>query len=204
LYRLLNHLLLPLNDPSLLHKIDNIDPKRLLVLDFEINLLGQYGPLLLALEKEGYVFQKNQQGHRIFTDEDIQTLEGFMELIKYDGMTIEFIAKKIRETKGHDSITEPKEDSHTVMNLVETVVNNALQKQEQHYSEQITALANQYSSEVKALVNQIEALKSEQLRESMEQKKLMIETKEEILLALKEQAAGHEQKKGFWVRLFGK
>lgn len=54
-----------------------------------------YKKYITALEKEGYIFQKNQQGHRLFTAEDIQVLESFLELIKYDGMTIESVAKQI-------------------------------------------------------------------------------------------------------------
>lgn len=70
------------------------------------------------LEKEGYVFQKNQQGHRLFSEEDIKSLEMLMEMSSYDGVTLEMAAKKICSTKGHDSIPVKVEEHHDVMTLM--------------------------------------------------------------------------------------
>jgi DNA-binding transcriptional MerR regulator len=146
-----------------------------------------YKKYIKALEDQKYVFQKNQQGHRIFTVEDVQTLENFMELIKYDGMTIESVAKKIGEMKGHAGAPEQKKDSYDVMALVETVVNNALEKQEQRHQ-----------AELKELSTKLESIKIEQLRESMEKTKMINETKEEILLAIQEMAVTKKKWWKFW------
>ena len=159
---------------------------------------------IAALEKDGgYVFQKNQQGHRIFTAIDIQTLEKFMELIKYDGMTIEKVAKKIVEMNGHDAISEEKSNSYDVMALVEQAVSSALNAQEKQLHDVMTAIANQ-NNELKEQLKRIEDKHDkvfvQSLRESQENKKLMLE---EVKTQVKSEiAAANEAKKKWWQ--FGK
>lgn len=170
-------------------------------LDIKESLYKKY---IAALEKDGgYVFQKNQQGHRIFTAEDIQTLEKFMELIKYDGMTIEKVAKKIGEMNGHDAISEEKSNSYDVMALVEQAVSSALKVQEKQLHDVMTAIANQ-NNELKVQLKRIEDKHDkvfvQSLRESQENKKLMLE---EVKTQVKSEiAAAKEEKKKWWK--FGK
>lgn len=155
---------------------------------------------LAILEKEGYVIQKNQQGHRLFTDKDIQTLEKFIELSKYDGMTLESVAKMIGSTKqkdkGHDSMTEEKQ-GHAVMTLITTAVSTALEEQAKQHSVQIQQMQEQ--------LNRIENSQSDRdlkltqsLRESLEVKKLLLEMKEQMA------AAKEKEKKSWWSKLFSK
>ena len=170
-------------------------------LDIKESLYKKY---IGALEKDGgYVFQKNQQGHRIFTAEDIQTLEKFMELIKYDGMTIEKVAKKIGEMNGHGAISEEQPNSYDVMTLVEQAVSSALKTQEIQLHDVMTAIANQ-NNELKEQLKRIEDKHDkvfvQSLRESQENKKLMIE---EVKIQVKSEiAAAKEEKKKWWQ--FGK
>ena len=170
-------------------------------LDIKESLYKKY---IAALEKDGgYVFQKNQQGHRIFTAEDIQILEKFMELIKYDGMTIEKVAKKIGEMNGHDAISEEQTNSYDVMALVEQAVSSALNAQEKQLHDVMTAIANQ-NNELKEQLKRIEDKHDkvfvQSLRESQENKKLMLE---EVKTQVKfEIAAAKEKKKKWWK--FGK
>ena len=170
-------------------------------LDIKESLYKKY---IAALEKDGgYVFQKNQQGHRIFTSEDIQTLEKFMELIKYDGMTIEKVAKKIGEMNGHGAISEEQPNSYDVMTLVEQAVSSALKTQEKQLHDVMTAIANQ-NNELKEQLKRIEDKHDkvfvQSLRESQENKKLMIE---EVKIQVKSEiAAAKEEKKKWWQ--FGK
>ncbi len=170
-------------------------------LDIKESLYKKY---IAALEKDGgYVFQKNQQGHRIFTAEDIQTLEKFMELIKYDGMTIEKVAKKIGEMNGNDAISEEKSNSYDVMALVEQAVSSALKVQEKQLHDVMTAIANQ-NNELKVQLKRIEDKHDkvfvQSLRESQEHKKLMLE---EVKTQVKSEiAAAKEEKKKWWK--FGK
>ena len=172
-------------------------------LDIKESLYKKY---IAALEKDGgYVFQKNQQGHRIFTAEDIQTLEKFMELIKYDGMTIEKVAKKIGEMIGHDghdaiSKEQPnKPNSYDVMALVEQAVSSALNTQEKQLHDVMTTITNQ-NNELKEQFKRIEDKQDkvfvQSLRESQENKKLMLD---EIKIQVKSEiAAAKEEKKKWW------
>ncbi len=173
-------------------------------LDIKESLYKKY---IAALEKDGgYVFQKNQQGHRIFTAEDIQTMEKFMELIKYDGMTIEKVAKKIREMNGHEghgAISEEQPNSYDVMTLVEQAVSSALKVQEKQLHDVMTAIANQ-NNELKEQLKRIEDKHDkvfvQSLRESQENKKLMLE---EVKTQVRSEiAAAKEEKKKWWQ--FGK
>lgn len=170
-------------------------------LDIKESLYKKY---IAALEKDGgYVFQKNQQGHRIFTAEDIQTLEKFMELIKYDGMTIEKVAKKIGEMNAHDAISEEEPNSYDVMTLVEQAVSSALKVQEKQLHDVMTAIADQ-NKELKVQLKRIEDKHDkvfvQSLRESQENKKLMLE---EVKTQVKSEiAAAKEEKKKWWK--FGK
>ncbi|MGN7485750.1 DUF3967 domain-containing protein [Priestia megaterium] len=138
------------------------------------------------LEKEGYVFQKNNLGHRLFTEEDIKALELFLELIGYDGMTIESVAKKIGETnrkqleakgydgitssdkEGHDGIVGNDSDSHDAM----TLMNVLLKEQEQRF----VGLLQQQEQTFK---NEIQAIKNNQTQEVHELKKILLERMDE-------------------------
>jgi DNA-binding transcriptional MerR regulator len=170
-------------------------------LDIKESLYKKY---IAALEKDGgHVFQKNQQGHRIFTAEDIQILEKFMELIKYDGMTIEKVAKKIGEMNSHDAISKEEPNSYDVMALVEQAVSSALKVQEKQLHDVMTAIANQ-NNELKEQLKRIEDKHDkvfvQSLRESQENKKLMLE---EVKTQVKSEiAAAKEEKKKWWQ--FGK
>ena len=165
-------------------------------LDIKESLYKKY---IAALEKDGgYVFRKNQQGHRIFTAEDIQTLEKFVELIKYDGMTIEKVAKKIGEMNGHDAISEEQPNSYDVMALVDQAVSSALKIQEKQLHDVMTAIANQ-NNELKEQLKRIEDKHDkvfvQSLRESQENKKLMLE---EVKTQVKSEIAAAKEKKKWW------
>ncbi|MEH6947704.1 hypothetical protein V7068_11655 [Bacillus sp. JJ634] len=88
------------------------------------------------LEKEGYVFQKNPQGHRLFFNQDIKALEMFMEMSKYDGVTLEMAAKKISEMNGHDSISKEIQQPHDVMTLMTQLLEEQRITYEKQYKEQ--------------------------------------------------------------------
>lgn len=160
-----------------------------------------YKKYIAALEKEGYIFQKNQQGHRLFSDEDIEALEKFVELIRYDGMTIDLVAKKIGKMKGHDVMMEPKQESHDVMTLVEKAVSVALEAQEKQlatkFQEQFQQTQEQLNR-IETRANERDKLLMQSLRESLEVKKLLLEVKEQVA------AAKEDEKRSWWKRLFSK
>jgi DNA-binding transcriptional MerR regulator len=139
-----------------------------------------------SLEKEGYVFQKNNMGHRLYTEKDIKALEMFLELISYDGMTIESVAKKIGRTyqnqsgssshdhitlsnnKGHDVIKDEDSDSHDAM----TLMNVLLKEQEQRF----VKLLQQQEQLFK---NEVQNIKNNQTQEVHELKRMLIERLDE-------------------------
>lgn len=159
---------------------------------------GVYKKYIKALEDEGYEFHKNDRGHRIFTEDDLKTLETFVELIQYDGMTIEKVAKEIGKIKGH-SVTA--DSSHDVMALVDKAVEAALITQERRILEELSPpikeLQKSFDKEherLKELSNKLEASEVARLRDSMEAKKMQ----NEILSAVQELAATKKKK---WWRL---
>lgn len=166
------------------------------MLDIKDSVFKKY---LSILEKEGYVIQRNQQGHRLFTDKDIQTLEKFMELSKYDGMTLESAAKMIGSTKrdhevitgsSHAPMTE-SEQSYDVMTLVTNAVTAALEEQAKQHAVQLQQMQEQ--------LNRIENNQKDRdlkltqtLKESLEAKKLLLEVREQV------SAAKEEDRRSLW------
>lgn len=148
------------------------------------------------LEKEGYIISKNQQGHRLFTDEDISTLEKFIELSKYDGMTLESVAKMIGSTKQRDNgydVIEDNKQSHDVMTLITTTVTTALEEQAKHHSAQLQQMQEQLNR-IESSQNDRDLKLVESLRESQETKKLLLEVKNQI--------AATQEKKSWWQKLW--
>lgn len=148
------------------------------------------------LEKEGYFIQKNQQGHRLFTDEDIGTLEKFIELSKYNGMTLESVAKMIGNTKqksnSHDVIEENKQ-SYDVMTLITTAVTTALEEQAKQHSAQLHQMQEQLNR-IESSQNDRDQKLVQSLRESQETKKLLLEVKEQV--------AATQEKRSWWQKLW--
>lgn len=148
-------------------------------LDLKDSVFKKY---VSSLEKEGYSFRRNNLGHRLFTEEDIKALEMFLELISYDGMTIESVARKIgtankkqiepmghdvmtgNDIDGHDVMTEKDTSSHDVM----TLVNVLLKEQEQRF---VRILQDQEQT----FKNEIQAIKDNQSQEVYELKKTLLE-----------------------------
>ncbi|UAL49723.1 helix-turn-helix domain-containing protein (plasmid) [Sutcliffiella horikoshii] len=148
------------------------------------------------LEKEGYIIQKNQQGHRLFTSEDITTLERFIELSKYNGMTLESVAKILGSTKqpsnGH-AVIEKKEESYDVMTLITTAVTTALEKQAKQHSAQLQQMQEQLNR-MENSQNDRDLKLVQSLRESQETKKMLLEVKEQI--------AATQEEKSWWQKLW--
>lgn len=154
-----------------------------------------YKKYVAALEREGYVFQKNQNGHRFFTDQDIEVFENFIELIQYDGMTIEMVAKKISETNRHDRMATPEKEGYDVMTLVEKAVSAALQVQEKQLTSKLQSQLQQtldQLSRIENKENERDKLLMQSIRESQEVKKLLLEMKEQVA------AAKEAKKRSLW------
>ncbi|MCM3113593.1 DUF3967 domain-containing protein [Lederbergia lenta] len=154
-----------------------------------------YKKYIAALEREGYIFEKNQQGHRFFTLKDIDMLENFIQLIRYDGMTIEAVAKKIGSLQQHDDIPGPQQESYDVITLVEKAVESALQIQEKQLTSKLKAEFEHTLEQLKKMESresERDKLLMQSIRESQEVKKILLEAKEQVA-AVKE-----ENKQSWW------
>jgi DNA-binding transcriptional MerR regulator len=143
----------------------------------------------LALEKEGYSIQKNSSNHRVFTEEDIQTLETFMQLIKYDGMTVESVAKKIGEMKGHNVVTEEK-SSHDVMSLIAIALEEQAKKFELQKKEDEQKLIER--------MQEVQAKKFEEVERQLEE----IKSSSKEAAASSQRIEEHLVKKSWWRKLW--
>lgn len=148
-------------------------------LDLKDSVFKKY---IFSLEKEGYSFQRNNLGHRLFTEDDIKALEMFLELISYDGMTIESVARKIGmankkrlEPMGHDVMPENGIDGHDIIperdsssHDAMTLMNALLKEQEQRF---VRLLQEQEQT----FKNEIQAIKNNQTQEVHELKKILLD-----------------------------
>lgn len=148
-------------------------------LDLKDSVFKKY---IFSLEKEGYSFRRNNLGHRLFTEEDIKALEMFLELISYDGMTIESVARKIGmankkqlEPMGHDVMPENGIDGHDIIperdsssHDAMTLMNALLKEQEQRF---VRLLQEQEQT----FKNEIQTIKDNQTQEVYELKKTLLE-----------------------------
>jgi DNA-binding transcriptional MerR regulator len=114
----------------------------------------------LELEKEGYSFQKDGRT-RLFTNEDIKVLESFMELLKYDGITVSLAAKKVVEMKGKSDIPS-QQQSYDPMSLLETAVALAVEERDKMYEVRMKEQEQQFALKMQeVLAQQLELQKKE-------------------------------------------
>ncbi|MEH6916089.1 MULTISPECIES: DUF3967 domain-containing protein [Priestia] len=137
---------------------------------------------VFSLEKEGYSFQRNNLGHRLFTEEDIKALEMFLELISYDGMTIESVARKIGtankkqiEPMGHDVMTGNDIDGHDVMTEKDASSHDAMTLMSVLLKEQEQRFVRLLEDQEQTFKNEIQAIKDNQTQEVYELKKTLLE-----------------------------
>lgn len=137
---------------------------------------------VFSLEKEGYSFQRNNLGHRLFTEEDIKALEMFLELISYDGMTIESVARKIGtankkqiEPMGHDVMTGNDIDGHDVMTEKDASSHDAMTLMSVLLKEQEQRFVRLLEEQEQTFKNEIQAIKDSQIQEVYELKKTLLE-----------------------------
>lgn len=158
-----------------------------------------YKKYILELEKAGYVVPKDGR-NRYFTQENIDALEQFIELLKYDGITIAQASKKIAEMYGSEVMTEePK--GYDVMSLVNEAVSTALEHQQKLFNEQMQQLLQQQEQKMierenvrdqKALER--DKLLMQSLKETLEVKKMLQDAKEEAAATTTQQKPWYQ----FW------
>lgn len=178
------------------------------LLDLKESVFKKYVSLI---EKEGFVFQKNSQGHRMFSELDVQTIETFIKLSRYDGVTLESVAKKVaewRKNKSHDGMTDKEIQEHSITPSdtkgydVMTLIDSLLQEQEQRFTSQIQQLIQQQKEitiKQDEKLNQI-LLHLDRIDQREQERNRMIQEEKEAQM----QIAAAQEKKSWWYRFLGK
>ncbi|WP_026688299.1 DUF3967 domain-containing protein [Alteribacter aurantiacus] len=172
-----------------------------LKLDIKASTLRQWA---LALEEEGYKFERNDKEQRIYYDRDISMffeLKKLIEKKRSRGDAIKAVAKlyKDRENaektlsvidKKHDNQAFMKED---VQKFIDEAVERAFKKGKEQGKQEVKELLNKVDERLENRDRQL----MEGLRELQEEKKLLAAAAEE------EAKRRENEKKGFWSKLFG-
>lgn len=173
-----------------------------LKLDINASTLRQW---CLAMEKEGYEFQRNDKEQRIFYDRDINLLFELQNLIEKTRNREDAIKQIVSRSKSVDnakkllSVNENERDNITISKVdLEELIQKAVDKTTEQQNKLVLQLMERIDQQQKYIDERLEQRDQnllEALRESQE-------TKQQLLQI----AAAHEeeQKKGFFARLFGK
>lgn len=168
------------------------------LLEINTNTLRRWS---IELEKQGYIFERNEKDQRIYYKHDIIALKKVQHLISertpasnaFTKVASEFINKKeleqtlsVHDKKGENGvhITLSKNDLGA---LIEQSVERAIEKERE-------AMFKAFETKMNDVIEQRDRQLIKQLNHSMEQKRL------EIAAAKEEE----KKKKGFWARLLGK
>jgi DNA-binding transcriptional MerR regulator len=169
------------------------------------NIVGIASPTVRkyaqALEKEGYTFIKNENGFRIFTDNDIQIFEQMKQMSNESGMNVYRIASIL--------VNQQTQNETNTIHSESEVATPARNKSEKETLSDIERIDRRYES----LLKEIQELKEMMM---LQQKYIdeRLEKRDEILMqsirSLQEQkqtlleASTTKEKKGFFARLFSK
>lgn len=158
----------------------------------------------LLIEKKGYIFQRNNQGHILFSQDDVSLFEEIIRLKNHPDYSIQDAIDAIINV-GNNSSHEPHTDSYKSHEPHEGEAGIVPYQQFQNMKEEMTS---EIAAEVKELlheqnkVNQ-ELLKNqrlnyeEELEEAKRQQQMYLDQIERIEQKL------DEERKGFWAKLFG-
>ena len=151
------------------------------VLQIQESTLRKY---CLLLEKSGYEFLKNEQGHRAFFDNDIIVLRKMISLKNNADMTLEEAVKSVIAWKnGNDITVGDTEEKHYIARYNDLLNEfKTFQEQQLNFNKE---LLQEIRSQREYIENRLE-----------ERDRLLIESMRETLEVRKEIAA--TQKKNWW------
>lgn len=174
---------------------------------------------VIILEAAGYVFSRNNKGHRQYTDKDIVILKRFIAASKQPGIRLETAAEQIVSVSQGSNVTQPDTKDITVNEGIVTengtslpVLLKELQIKEEERDKQISLLVAINTE----LINRLEEMDKREkqmirILEGMEARELEREVKmaaaERLAAAdpLDEQEIEEPRtKKNFFSRLLGK
>ncbi|PFD40686.1 hypothetical protein COJ48_09485 [Bacillus cereus] len=148
----------------------------------------------LALEEVGYFFERGNNNSRIFYHKDIATIERLVATTKKKNITLEqainLVITSITENGVAAAVTDSVADSEHIKALRERI-----ERLEQFNLELIQRLDRQ--SEILQETNNQRIMKEEQRDVQLMQVLKEIQDSKRLIVA-------SEQKKSFWIRLFGK
>lgn len=159
-----------------------------------------------SLEKNGYMFVKNEHNHRLFVERDIIVFIQFKKLIKEANMPLDSASKLMIKRLEEESFSTRTEvapslerRSNERMDTINEKILNHIHKQEsfnqklidviQQQSEEITTLKLYIDRKIESRDQQLMTA----LRESQEVKQLFLEKQK-----------GQKNKKGFFSKLFSR
>lgn len=154
------------------------------------------------LEANGYVFDRNASGYRIFSKQDIEVFEEFKKVAKEksveetaDIVASKFVAKVVTKDKNVPT------DMHNSQGLEADALANLTQKvdaltdmyqNQAKFNEELLKRLDQQQRYIDGRLNERDKMLMESLKETMETRKLIAAAHEE------------EKKEGFFTRLFGR
>lgn len=141
------------------------------VLQIQESTLRKY---CLLLEKSGYEFFKNEQGHRAFFDHDIMVVRKMIGLKNDADMTLEKAAKSVVAWKnGHDiAVSDTEEARYNV--LMETF--KAFQEQQHHFNQALLQEIRRQQTYIEYRLEERDRLLLQSMRETLEVRKEMAVT----------------------------
>lgn len=157
----------------------------------------------LLLEEKGYVFLRDDNGRRAFTEHDAVALRKLRDLTDNRGMSLDNAAMIVKETmnRGNDDdgktlsatsdtsgLKRPNERHNEVMDKL----NSVIEKQEtlEAFNKTLLDRLDKQQEYIENSLNKRDELLMKALREELETQKQI--------------ATASEEKQGFWSRLFGK
>jgi DNA-binding transcriptional MerR regulator len=171
-----------------------------------------------VLEKAGYPFTKNENGRRIFHNDDIFVFNEMKNISKKNGMPVEKIAQMIvfdlKQPTRHEAESDTPIKVHLEQEKTSDIVqhddrfNQLMKKLEK--VDMIDDIVNDLAEMKQLNVQLLEQLKrqDEYIKNNLEQRdrKLMesLRTIQEQRQETKETAVAKQQQVGFWSRLFKK
>lgn len=173
-------------------------------------IVGIAGPTVrkysALLEKAGYTFNRNEQGHRLFLDRDIPVFREVKERSEVGALPLERITEEVatKYKRYEDRETEETgNNENPVSPPATTSIEPALS---QHIVELTEAweIIKAMAERVDMMGDTIMELKEENRRLHETIDKRFIETIREIQDTKRQIAASQEEPKGIWARLFKK
>ena len=145
------------------------------VLHIQESTLRKY---CLLLEKSGYAFLKNEQGHRAFFDQDIIGLRKLMSLKNDADMTLEEAVKSVVAWKnGHDiAVSNTEEARYIACYNVLMEEFKAFQEQQHHFNQALLQEIRHQQTYIEQRLEERDRLLLQSMRETLEVRKEIVAT----------------------------